>query len=71
MPRLIAEKCVKLLKDKTFHLANEMACFLQSIFSVQENKRFKTVHLFGFYVCEDGIIKAACDAFLLFMRKIS
>ena len=31
-----------------------MAGFLQSIFKVQENKRFKTVNLFGFYVFEDG-----------------
>ena len=32
-----------------FHLANEMVCF----FNVQENKRFKTVNFFGFYVFED------------------
>ena len=32
-----------------FHLANEMVCFLQ----FKENKRFKTVNFFGFYVFED------------------
>ena len=49
-----------------------MACFLQSIFNVQENKRFKTVDLFAFYVCEDGkqLLYHLCQAFLLFMRRM-
>ena len=54
MPEQSPEQCLgskpknvrKLLT--TFHLANEMACFLQSIFNVQENKHFKTVNLLAF-----------------------
>ena len=70
MSRLIGEKmrgnCLRTF-SRTFILQTKWCVF----FNVQENKHFKKVNFFGFYVCEDGkeLLYHYYQAFLLFYAE--